>query len=376
MTSQSNPKGIPPALPKRKVEEPSAGAECKKHKAETITFSQESLSEFKSQIIDAVTSSFEQRLKKLESRIQSLEGSDSESDEESQLKSPPEPENVDTKVESKDKKPTFGSNLFLNANLAHKVTPQHSFTESPTVPNSTRNSPMPPVFGATTSFGGSAIDTLKNRKNVFDALSSQTEVSSAPSSNGGSSSSGTGGASFGTSFGANTKFANALQNSIHKKSFLDETAVENKEGSVEAAPQFKQVDLEKQAVHTGEEDESFTFTTTCKLFALDLTKVSDGWKERGLGPVHVNQLKVDPEQARIVMRSQGLLRVVLNYKINRNTELLKGLEASLNPGKYVRLNSISPEGHPIQYLLKFGSEVLRNEFCEAVEGIKRLATDN
>ena len=99
--------------------------------------------------------------------------------------------------------------------------------------------------------------------------------------------------------------------------------------------------------------------------------MSEGWKERGVGPLHLNQSKADPKQVRLVMRSQGLLRVVLNYKINADTEILKGLEASLTPEKFLRLNSINAEGTPIQNLLKFGSGTLRDELVEKIESLKQ-----
>lgn len=86
--------------------------------------------------------------------------------------------------------------------------------------------------------------------------------------------------------------------------------------------------------------------------------------------MHLNQSKADPNQVRLVMRSQGLLRVVLNYKISADTEILKGLEASLTPEKFLRLNSVNSEGSPIQYLLKFGSGNLRDELIDKIGSLK------
>lgn len=261
-------------------------------------------------------------------------------------------------------KATFGSNLFVIKTNA--TTPTNSFSserfETPTAPNTAENTPKP-VFGATSSFGKSLADSWKNKKNVFDGLPSQelSPFGAKPAT---------------SSFGSNSKFGNAFQDSLGKKSFLDESSTENVENKPPASQQFKQVDLEQvQNVQTGEEDEKSRFTATAKIFELDLSKISEGWKERGLGPIHLNQSLSNKHQARLVMRSQGLLRVVLNYKISPKTQLLKGLEASLTPEKFVRLNSAGAEGQPIQYLIKFGSELLRDKLVAEVELIKKEIED-
>lgn len=234
-----------------------------------------------------------------------------------------------------------------------------------------------PVFGATTTFGnGSIFDKMKSNTNVFDklALSSPQKAEKAASF----------GSSFGSSFGlfgANSKFANALQRATEKKSFLDEpvkddTDTKSPPETPKAAQQYKQVELVAQEVKTGEENEKSMFSATAKLFELDLTKIKDGWKERGLGPLHLNQSLDDLAQVRIVMRSQGLLRVILNYRITSTTVLMKGLEASLSPGKYLRFNSVSAEGQPVQYLIKFSNETLRNELVDKVNEVRATVKSN
>ncbi|XP_046384752.1 ran-binding protein 3 isoform X2 [Ischnura elegans] len=74
---------------------------------------------------------------------------------------------------------------------------------------------------------------------------------------------------------------------------------------------------EEVTIITGEEDEDNVLQITCKLFAFNIAKSS--WVERGRGQLRVND-KSDPEkhskkQSRLVMRTQGSLRVVLNTKI-------------------------------------------------------------
>lgn len=270
----------------------------------------------------------------------------------------PADQGTQKKEESKPKA-TFGGTSF---NFSMKKKPAE---EDPST--SKDNTPVPPVFGATSSFGSatsfgnkSIMDSLKGKPNVFDSLPSNSEEKGEPVSSG---------------FGSNSKFGNAFQDSLKKKSFLDDSKEENDEeetkSSSPAPQQYKQVDLVPvQEIKTGEEDEESIFSVRAKIFELDLTNMSEGWKERGVGPLHLNESIKDPNQVRLVMRSQGLLRVVLNMRITGETVLMKGLEASLSPGKFLRINSVSEKGTPIQYLLKFGNETTRNELYDKVEELK------
>lgn len=234
-----------------------------------------------------------------------------------------------------------------------------------------------PVFGSTSTFGkASAFEVSKNKPSIFDSKTDDRK--SKPFG----SSTASFGSSFGSSFGANSKFSGAFENSTKKKSFLDEpeekvdqSGTESPSATPKAPQQYKQVDLKAQEVKTGEEDEKSVFSANAKLFELDLTNISEGWKERGLGPLHLNQSLKDPLQLRIVMRSQGLLRVILNYKITASTELIKGLEASLAPGKYMRINSVSLDGKPVQYLVKFANQTIRDELTEHVDTLKKTMKD-
>lgn len=52
----------------------------------------------------------------------------------------------------------------------------------------------------------------------------------------------------------------------------------------------------------------------CKLFAFD--NVNSAWVERGRGTLRVNDMPVGTKtQSRVVMRTVGSLRVVLNTKV-------------------------------------------------------------
>lgn len=296
-------------------------------------------------------------------------------------------ESNEKSTDLKPSKHTFGGSSFKINTPMNSFVSNSNPADTPTAPNTAQSSPQH-VFGATSSFGSaSAFDVAKSKKNVFEALPSKTtnEISKSPSADISKSNSSSVTSSFGSgTFGGNTKFNNAFQNSLKKKSFLDDKA--NKDGKTEetadtennakektpTTQQYKQVDLTPVGeIRTGEENEKSHFTSTAKIFELNLTKISDGWKERGLGKLHLNQSLDDPQKVRLVMRSQGLLRVVLNMKVTSDTKLIKGLEASLSPGKFVRWNSINDQGAPVQYLLKFANQTIRDELIEKVENLKK-----
>lgn len=221
-----------------------------------------------------------------------------------------------------------------------------------------------PVFGSKSSFG----DAFKKSKEKPDIFASANDESTT--------------SLFGSNvllFGSKSKFGNAFQQTLLKPSFLDspEPTAEKEDSVDESKPktsqQYKQVDLEEKTVTTGEENEESVFSATVKVFELDLSNIKEGWKERGVGPLHLNQSKLDSKEVRIVMRSQGLLRVVLNYKITPETELIKGLEASLSPGKFLRFNSVV-SGKLVQYLVKFSNETLRDGLVNKVKELQEKIT--
>lgn len=220
-----------------------------------------------------------------------------------------------------------------------------------------------PVFGAASTFGSASV--FEKLAKPAAGLEEPEAPKAATSSFG----------SFGGSFGSKSKFGNALQKATQKKSFLDEPSQEETTPENSQTQQYQQVDLAETQVRTGEENEQSVFSTTAKLFELDLSNITQGWKERGLGPLHLNKSLDTPPQVRLVMRSHGLLRVVLNYKILASTVLLKGLDASLSPGKFLRMNSVLG-GKPVQYMLKFSNQGIRDELYDEVEALKKeLAKD-
>lgn len=96
---------------------------------------------------------------------------------------------------------------------------------------------------------------------------------------------------------------------------------------------------------TGEENETTKFSSRAKLFEFDT--VLREWKERGIGIVKINEDQITGD-ARILMRSEGVLRVLINAR------LFHGMQFAGVPDRSVRLVNLS-EGKPVQYLLRLKS---------------------
>lgn len=108
-----------------------------------------------------------------------------------------------------------------------------------------------------------------------------------------------------------------------------------------------------------------------------------GWKERGVGTLHVNTTKRDPSGAsattatksRLVMRADGLLRVVLNLPLLKaSTLVMAGMKSSLQSEKFVRVNGVESDeqggkGMMVQYALKTGNADTAKALLRAIEGV-------
>ena len=327
--------------------------------------------DLKTTIINEVKEVFEDRIARLESRVKFLEDELDLKDNDSStadLGNSNEAEFTYTEDDNKSAKknsppPLTPRATFGETPFRFSSTNGNSGTSDTKIEANSVKSSAKPVFGATTSFGN-----MNKKQNLGIQNSAKTITPAAATS------------SFGT-FGSKSRFGNAFQESLKQKSFLDNSnnapdddggpRADSKDESQTSTTtqQFKQVDLNPVEQTTGEEDETSLFNCNAKLFELQFANMAEGWKERGAGPLHLNQSVHDPSQVRIVMRSHGLLKVILNYKILKTTEVLEGLEASLAPGKYLRFNSVS-EGKPIQYLLKFASQQVRDDLIKNIDELK------
>ncbi|KIR60503.1 ran-binding protein 3, partial [Cryptococcus bacillisporus CA1873] len=113
---------------------------------------------------------------------------------------------------------------------------------------------------------------------------------------------------------------NVEQQGNKRASFGD--ILKESRGDVQVEKEGK-VAMHEQDVTTGEEDEDTVFQARSKLFVNE-----KGWKERGVGLLKLNVQRSDGSGARLVMRADGVLRLLLNSK------LYKGLNPTVE-GKTV-----------------------------------------
>lgn len=131
--------------------------------------------------------------------------------------------------------------------------------------------------------------------------------------------------------------------------------------------------LEEKKIETGEESEESVFTCRVKLYALDVSNYSEGWKERGVGVLHVNTVKKEYEdkyenktKSRAVMRADGILKVILNVPLNKSTEVMTGMKSSLASEKFVRITAFE-DGKPFQYSLRTGSAATAQQLFDTLK---------
>ncbi|SPO29494.1 related to YRB2 - Ran-GTPase-binding protein involved in nuclear protein export [Ustilago trichophora] len=97
---------------------------------------------------------------------------------------------------------------------------------------------------------------------------------------------------------------------------------------------------------TGEEDEESIHSIRAKLYTM---AEDQSWKERGTGTLRVNVPKKssDKRPARLVMRADGVLRVILNVS------LFKGMKCELQE-KFVRIVAFE-DAKPVHYAIKLSN---------------------
>ena len=108
------------------------------------------------------------------------------------------------------------------------------------------------------------------------------------------------------------------------------------------------VTLAEVETKTGEEDESSVFDVRGKLLALSKGDDGEGplsWRERGVGVLKVNVMKSDSSKCRLLMRTEGVNRVILNVGV------FSGMTVSKDSAKAVKVLGIDG-GKPTQYLVR------------------------
>ncbi|XP_018415186.1 PREDICTED: ran-binding protein 3 isoform X2 [Nanorana parkeri] len=136
----------------------------------------------------------------------------------------------------------------------------------------------------------------------------------------------------------------SLENTPDKTNNISESLAESAAAYTKATA--KRCLLEKVEVITGEEAESNVLQIQCKLFVFD--KVSQSWVERGRGLLRLNDMASAEDgalQSRLVMRTQGSLRLILNTKLWAQMQIDKASEKS------IRITAMDTEDQGVKVFL-------------------------
>ncbi|KAB8073830.1 hypothetical protein BDV29DRAFT_174818 [Aspergillus leporis] len=261
--------------------------------------------------------------------------------------------------------------------------------------------PKPTAVTSSSAFASSSLSAFaSSEQSPFGAIGSSTasvfkspatSEATKPAPTGFASASGTSGfASLGSGFsgfsggfgaaaskGGLTSFASpagpsVLGSSSKDKSFgaaeEEEDGEEKNEEANDAPGEFESEKTDERfferPIETGEEEEKTYFSSKAKLFQFS----GKEWKERGIGTFKVNVKVTDGEEdkkaTRLIMRADGVLRVMLN------TPIFKGMtvgDASGNEPKSKQIHLASlEEGRSVPILLRMPSEDLAKELYRVV----------
>jgi Ran-binding protein 3 len=117
-------------------------------------------------------------------------------------------------------------------------------------------------------------------------------------------------------------------------------------------------------VETGEENEKAVFSADSALYEY----LDGGWKERGKGELKLNVPVSGSERARLVMRTKGNYRLVLNASLYNDMSLKDMDKKGVT---FACMNSIGESPSSLAtFALKFKDTATREEFKDAVESHK------
>ncbi|CAN6209412.1 unnamed protein product [Urochloa humidicola] len=133
--------------------------------------------------------------------------------------------------------------------------------------------------------------------------------------------------------------------------------------SAEAPKKFA---MTEGPVETGEENEKAVFTADSALYEY----LDGGWKERGKGELKLNVPVSGGERARLVMRTKGNYRLVLNASLYDDMSLK---DMDKKGATFACVNSIGESQSSLAtFALKFKDTATREEFKGAVETHKTM----
>lgn len=142
-------------------------------------------------------------------------------------------------------------------------------------------------------------------------------------------------------------FSSVIQNAT-KTSEQDKNAVKetNVKSLIDVAREYEESRAQKRKYEevetfTGEENELNIVNVNCKLFAF----VNSNWEQRGRGSLRLNDSKNENEFSRVVFRTSGSLRLLLNTKV------WAGMVAERPSQKSLRMTAMDTTGKIKIFLL-------------------------
>jgi len=122
--------------------------------------------------------------------------------------------------------------------------------------------------------------------------------------------------------------------------------------------------LPNEPIKTGEEDEQHIFQTRAKLFVLDAKE--NKWHERGVGQLKVNA-SINGASSRLVMRVEGIGRLILNIPIHANMKIEKSGDKAV---RFIGA-SMDKEKEMSIYSVRVAAKDIVEQLIEAVEKQRR-----
>jgi hypothetical protein len=121
------------------------------------------------------------------------------------------------------------------------------------------------------------------------------------------------------------------------------------------------VQLPSEPQSTGEEDDKTLSQFRVKLYEFEKGEGELGWKERGVGTLKVNEVKGGGH--RILMRTEGTQRLILNFKVFREMQVDAGGDKKAN------FTATNEFGKVIPLMVRFNKNEQVEEFIKSVKSV-------
>ena len=104
----------------------------------------------------------------------------------------------------------------------------------------------------------------------------------------------------------------------------------------------------------------------CKLFAWE----DETWRERGIGILKLNADKSDKKQMRLIMRAEGVLKVILNVRVTAEMPI------KMRDDKFIEIVAFEKQPNFTKFLFKLGNKEktmqLQEKLLQAVKTVKNV----